>query len=222
MSQQSLIKINDVGLKHYNEVLELQLTTLKSRIEGSVPDTIIVCSHPSVVTLGRSSQASDVTTWDGDVVEISRGGRATYHGPGQLVVYPIVNLDDESRKGLKKRDLHGYLRILEEALVSSLAEFGLDAEVRQSEIFDDQGKKLSLTGVWVGEKKIASIGIAVKKWVTYHGIAINVLKDEKAFTGINPCGFSTETMCSLQEIKPEISYEALQENFVNKLKSLLV
>jgi lipoate-protein ligase B len=154
---------------------------------------LVLCTHPPVVTLGRGSRPEDLEGWSGSTLETSRGGRATYHGPSQVVIYPIVDLKRE-RSGRASRDVHAYLRALEELTVACLREAGLPSpEARTSQVGE-----ISLTGVWVGAKKTASIGIAVRKWITYHGIAINVLNDASAFRGIRPCGFSSDIMTSLE------------------------
>ena len=190
------LKIEDWGLIEYDQALRKQMEKLEQVHAGMSPDTLIFCSHPPVVTLGRSSKPEDVTDWAGDLVQVSRGGRATYHGPNQLLVYPIVSLDRGSRAALPARDVHRYLRVLETSIVAGLAALGVSSEVRQT---TDPGG-LSLTGVWVGERKVASIGIAVKKWITYHGVAINLEFDPKAFRGISPCGFTVNTMISVEEV----------------------
>ena len=177
------MKFIDLKLIPYQEALDKQLELLEKVATHEQEETVIFCSHPPVVTLGRSTEVGDVTTWSGELIEIQRGGRATYHGPSQLVIYPILNL---SKRG---QDLHKYLRTLENIIIEVLNDLGLKA----SAIKDS-------TGVWVGEKKVASIGIGVKKWVSYHGIALNVDHDSKAFQGLKPCGFSTETMVSLEEL----------------------
>ena len=191
--------IEDWGLIPYQEALTRQLEKVENVAAGG-SDTLIFCSHPPVVTLGRGTQPGDVQSWTGEKIEISRGGRATYHGPSQIVIYPILNLNIK-RKTLPERDLHSYLRILEDTIVQTLKEFGLNSEVRSVQ---SGAEGPSLTGVWVSEpngtdKKIASIGIAVKKWVTYHGIALNLKRDPTAFVGIRPCGFSTDVMTSVEE-----------------------
>ncbi|MGE4133714.1 MAG: lipoyl(octanoyl) transferase LipB [Bdellovibrionales bacterium] len=185
------MQIEDWGLIHYEEANRRQLETVDAVAAGA-EERLVLCQHPPVVTLGRSSAPEDLIGWQGETYEVSRGGRATYHGPGQLVIYPILNLQAERAK-FRPRDLHSYLRALETATVKALHMAGLTtAEVRTT----NQGG-LSLTGVWIGERKIASIGIAVRKWVSYHGVAINVLEDPSAFSGINPCGFSSSIMTSV-------------------------
>lgn len=153
-------------------------------------DYLIFCSHPPVVTVGRGTQPGDVWGWNGEIVETSRGGRATYHGPNQIICYPIVNLSE-------RRELHEYMRALEQALVETLREFGIAAEARAIKI---DPSAPSLTGVWVDQKKIASIGIAVKKWIAYHGLALSVTHDPLAFAGIHPCGFKADIMTSMEEV----------------------
>lgn len=176
------MKFENWGLISYEEGLQKQLDTLE-RVSKGDEDTVVFCSHPAVVTIGRSTQSGDITTWEGDIVEIQRGGRATYHGPSQLVIYPILNLN------LQGRDLHKYLRGLEDVIVEVLKKY----ELKASSVKD-------ATGVWVGEKKVASIGIGVKKWISYHGLALNVEHDSQAFKGLKPCGFTTETMTSVEAL----------------------
>lgn len=189
-----MIQIEDWGLIDYKLAQEKQWDLVEAVSQG-VPERIVFCSHPPVVTLGRSSQAaSDLQGWQGQVCETNRGGRATYHGPNQLVVYPIVNL---SRPGdMQSRDIGAFLRSLENLIIESLKEFDLQA---QSKATDDLVKDdRSFTGVWVENRKIASIGIAVKKWITHHGVAINLRPDPLAFQGISPCGFSRKVMTDLE------------------------
>jgi lipoyl(octanoyl) transferase len=154
---------------------------------------IVFCTHPPVVTLGRGTKSDDIFDWHGEIVEVSRGGRATYHGPNQLVIYPIIDLNDLNI------DLHHYLRTLENAVIAALAELGVhNAEART--VKADKNSP-SLTGVWAGSRKVGSIGIAVRRGVSYHGVAVNLHKDESAFRGINPCGFRAEVMASVQELR---------------------
>ena len=168
------------GLTPYAEALELQLELAAARTQGAVPDTLVVCEHPPVVTLGSSTDAAAevpdraaLAARGIDVVEVGRGGRATYHGPGQLVAYPIVDLSDLGR------DIRGYVNRLERAVVATLAALGIAAEPRAAE---------GLVGVFVGERKVASIGIEVKSWVARHGLALNVSCDLEPFSLFHPCG----------------------------------
>jgi lipoate-protein ligase B len=209
------MRIEDWGSIEYELASRRQLLAVES--VGTGAESILVfCEHPSVVTLGRGVKPGDVFGWAGSTVETSRGGRATYHGPGQIVAYPIINLE-------ASRDLHAYLRLLEQAIVATLREFQIVAEARTVNLGPDEP---SLTGVWVGEHKIASIGIAVKKWVTYHGLALNVLDDPLAFQGINPCGFKTEIMTSMQAVlresgrDPSVSKRDIQKVLAANLTGL--
>ena len=178
----------DWGKVEYTQACERQLRLVDEVAEGA-EERLIFCTHPPVVTKGRATGPEDITGWNGSTIESSRGGRATYHGPSQIVIYPILNL---SARG---RDIHVYLRLLEETTALALRELGLkNAERRET-----PAGALSMTGVWVGEHKIASVGIAVRKWITYHGVAVNVLDDSSAHQGIRPCGFTPETMTSVEE-----------------------
>jgi lipoate-protein ligase B len=149
-------------------------------------DTLILVEHPDVITLGRRLQAQKNVLAPGDIpiFEIERGGDVTYHGPGQLVGYPLLKLDGG------ERDLHAYLRNLEQGLIDACAELGLTT-----------GRNPGWTGVWIGEgasaRKLASIGIAVRRWVTMHGFALNVATELSRFAAINPCGLDAAVMTSL-------------------------
>ncbi|MCB0376915.1 MAG: lipoyl(octanoyl) transferase LipB [Bdellovibrionales bacterium] len=216
-----LPEIEDWGLISYQEAFEKQKQYVEEVLNGDRADTLVFCHHPPVVTLGRGTKPEDVFAWQGETVEVNRGGRATYHGPNQVVMYPIVDLSEESRlkKKLKPKDLHEYMRILEEAAIMTIKDYQVDAEGHSLQKQVGEDKEAEATGVWVGNRKMASIGIAVKKWVTSHGIAINLLKDEQAFQGINPCGFKTETMVSLKELsakrpKREEFQKELASNFI--------
>lgn len=130
---------------------------------------------------------------------MNRGGRATYHGPSQVVMYPLIRLDEDCPKPIKAKDLHGYMRVLEEALVATLQTYGIQAEGHDTQVAMD-GEVIEATGVWFQGQKLASIGIAVRKWVASHGLALNLYQDNEAFQGIHPCGFSTSTMTSVEAI----------------------
>ena len=160
----------------------------------------MLVEHPDVITLGRrqSSQSNVVAPGGVPVFEIERGGDVTYHGPGQLVGYPIFALEGD------ERDLHAYLRNLEEALIGVCADVGLVGR-----------RNPGWTGVWLGERKVASIGIAVRRWVTMHGFALNVATDLSRFAAINPCGLDAAVMTSL-------SREAGREVTLDEVKPLVV
>jgi lipoyl(octanoyl) transferase len=185
-------QIVDLGSQSYREVWARQLELVDQRQAGDVPDTLLVVEHPHVFTLGRRREARGnvLAAGDVEVIEIERGGDVTYHGPGQLVAYPIVLL----REG-KERDLHKFLRNLEEAVIRTCARFELATD-------REPGK----TGVWTGagaaRKKLCSMGIACRKWVTFHGLALNVTTDLAYFHRINPCGFDSDVMRSLASYVP--------------------
>lgn len=178
-----------LGRMPYTEALELQRDLADRRISGSIRrDLLLLVEHPHVVTLGRASQDQHLVTPKHsleragiEVHEIERGGDVTYHGPGQLVGYLIYDLNEH------RRDLHWFLRNIEEALILALDQLGVTG-------IRNQG----LTGVWVENRKIASIGIHIKKWVSWHGFALNVTTDLSKFDLIVPCGISDVRMTSLQ------------------------
>jgi len=170
------------GVVPYADALEWQRSLAQDRIEGRLAnDVLLLLEHPPVVTLGRTSHAGHLLSRDGiEVFEVERGGDVTFHGPGQLVGYPIIDLTGH------KRDLHWYLRTLEQALIDGLAGLGIPAT-----------RNPGFTGVWTGNRKIASIGIHVKQWVTWHGFALNVTTDLAEFARIVPCGIPGVEMTSV-------------------------
>ncbi len=219
-------EVEDWGLIPYQEAFEKQKQYVDQLIQGERSETLVFCHHPPVVTLGRGTRDGDVFAWQGETVEVNRGGRATYHGPNQVVMYPIVDLAGNTPNYIPKKEksLHGFMRILEEAAIQTIREYEVEAEGHtiQQQVGEDEASEA--TGVWVGNQKLASIGIAVRKWVTHHGIAINLFKDVEAFQGINPCGFTTKTMTCVQElsakrIKREAFQKELASNFIFSLYS---
>jgi lipoyl(octanoyl) transferase len=178
------LEVIQAGTVPYGEALEWQRQLAEDRIAGRRPhDMLVLLEHPPVVTLGRNSHAGNLLRPDGvDVFEVERGGDVTFHGPGQLVGYPILDLRNY------KPDLHWYLRTLEQALIESLARLDIPAE-----------RHPGFTGVWTGGRKIASIGIHVKQWVTWHGFALNVTTDLSHFDRIVPCGIPNVEMTSIQK-----------------------
>ena len=178
-----VVEVVQAGVVPYAEALEWQRAVAQARIERRLPhDVLLLLEHPPVVTLGRNShEAHLLRGGDVDLFEVERGGDVTYHGPGQLVGYPIIDLAGY------RRDLHWYLRTLEQALIDALAELGVPAE-----------RNTGYTGVWTRGRKIASIGIHVKQWVTWHGFALNVTTDLTAFDRIVPCGIPGVVMTSVE------------------------
>lgn len=207
----------DWGLIDYEEALAKQLELVEKVASQNLRGILVFCTHPAVVTLGRATQPGDVFAWPGPIKEISRGGRATYHGPSQLVVYPILNLNHSTTQ-LPAKDIGAYLRSFEQGIVSTLAEFGVEAQGRSLQKKSEEQPPEDETGVWVGRKKVASLGIAVKKWVSYHGAAINLSEDPEAFVGMNPCGFSPNVMTSLEALtKTPVDFRRFQSSLERNL-----
>ena len=176
------LRVARCGRVPYEIALAWQEALVARRLDGG-PDVLLVLEHPPVYTLGRGADARFLgAAAEGDipVVRVGRGGQVTYHGPGQLVGYPIVGLRD------LRPDVRWYVRGLEEVLISALADLGIAAERRPG-----------LTGVWVGPRKIGSIGVAIRRWVTWHGFALNVAPDVSGFAAITPCGIDGVVMTSV-------------------------
>jgi lipoyl(octanoyl) transferase len=174
-----------LGRIKYEDALALQneLVALKANDSGA-PDELLLMEHEPVFTIGRTQNQSSLRNPEklsAPLVVINRGGQATWHGPGQLVGYPILDL---RRRG---SDLHRYLRELEEMIIIVCAEFGVSAQRREG-----------LTGVWIADRKVASIGVGVKRWISMHGFALNVCGALKGFDDITPCGLSGVTITSLE------------------------
>jgi lipoyl(octanoyl) transferase len=180
----------DWGRTAYAEAQRRQEGMVAQRIAGGIGDTLVFTEHEPVFTLGLRSGAETHLVWNAErlaqegvaVARTNRGGDITYHGPGQIVGYPIVSL-------AARKDLHAYLRFLEQVLINSVGALGLAASRREG-----------LTGIWLGRRKVAAIGVAVKRWVAYHGFALNVNANLAHFQGIVPCGISASdgTVTSLQ------------------------
>lgn len=220
----------DWGLVPYRE--SDQLALVEQIASGKQPNTVVFCSHPPVVTLGRKSdRAADLCGWNGEVVEVRRGGKATYHGPSQVIVYPLFNLENPSAR-FSRHDVMGLISYLEDvtvAVLKSLNILGVPGSAfrrklanHSSEIAKPSGTADQLmTGVWIGEKKICSIGIAVSKWVSFHGLALNLDEDDLAFGGINPCGFKTSTMTSVQaQLRKKVPREKVVALYKSEFSSL--
>ncbi|MCA8972093.1 MAG: lipoyl(octanoyl) transferase LipB [Planctomycetes bacterium] len=175
-----VLEVRTLGRTPYDATLDAMRAATDAVATGQERDQLWLTEHEGVYTAGRRTDASDWVAPGTNVIAVERGGRITWHGSGQLVAYPIVRL---SGKG---RDLHAWLRLLEDVLINTLAEFGLVGER------DPDG-----TGVFVERRKIASIGIAVRRWVTFHGLALNVDPDLTAFAAIRPCGFDATRMTSI-------------------------
>ena len=182
------LEVRRLGTVSYADALALQAEMVKQRRAGEIPDTLLLLEHPHVITLGSGSHDEHVLVTPEERAErgielfdTGRGGDVTYHGPGQLVGYPILDLKPD------RCDLHRYLRDLEEVLIGVLAEFGLRG-----------GRKEGLTGVWVDDRKLAAIGVRVSSgWITSHGFALNVTTDLSYFGTIVPCGIRAHGVSSI-------------------------
>lgn len=181
------MEIRDLGLMDYRQSLVLQKELLAQRHSGQIPDTALIVEHPAVITLGARQSANELLADKNEldrqnieVVQVRRGGGSTAHNPGQLVCYPIINLKSISL------GINEYIRTLEAIGIALLAEFNVAAQRRKG-----------LPGLWIENRKIASIGVRVNKWVTYHGIAINIHNDLSIFDLVVPCGIKDITMTSV-------------------------
>lgn len=198
--------ILDLGLIDYEECYTIQKDIVRRRRLGQIEDTLIFAEHNAVFTIGRSGDMdnvlvpNDLLSSSGlKVLRVDRGGDVTFHGPGQLIAYPIIDL---KRAG---KDLHAYLRDLEEAALCLLGDYGVKAE-------RIPGK----TGAWVSGKKIASVGVGASNWVTFHGMSVNINCDLQFFSMINSCGFEDVEVTSLQRIKGQ---EILMDDVKKSMKS---
>jgi len=213
------LDVCDLGRMPYRLCWALQKELVEARLAGRARDTLLLVEHEPVVTLGRGTRGaflaggarvlreggSEFVELPGggraEVIEVERGGQATYHGPGQLVAYPIVKLAEG------RRDLHAWMRALEQAVIDVLAEAGLRA-----------GRREGATGVWIdGERKICSIGVAASRWVTYHGLALNVSTDLSHFAAIAPCGFEAGVMTSVEREAGAVQRSTLQAALARQL-----
>lgn len=206
------IMVLDWGKTGYEAGLREQEALLKARLEGEGGDVLVLTEHEPVFTIGLRAGAERHLRWDAErrkaegveVFKTNRGGDVTYHGPGQLVAYPVVSLE-------RRRDLHAYLRFIEEVLIGTTARFGVVA-----------GRRDGLTGIWVGERKVAAIGVAVRRWVAYHGLALNVSANLDHFSGIVPCGIreAEGTVTSLEvELGKAPTMEAVKAVLAEEFQS---
>jgi lipoate-protein ligase B len=193
MADRELLVLN-LGERSYAEVLAFQRDAAARRITGEIDqDLIVLVEHPPVVTLGRKKADNKLPVSEDylrsrgiELFEVERGGGVTFHGPGQLVGYPIFDLQRH------KLDLHWYLRQVEEGLIRTLAAYDIDAE-----------RSAGFTGVWTGGRKIASIGVHARSWVTWHGFALNVTTDLSYFNVMTPCGIDGVVMTSMSHEQPD-------------------
>jgi lipoyl(octanoyl) transferase len=199
------LQVRRLGTVSYGEALALQRELVERRRANEVPDQLLLLEHPHVITLGTAADSNHVLLDPAErqlmgieLFETGRGGDVTYHGPGQLVGYPILALEGE------RRDLHRYVRDIEEVLVRSLADFGVKA-----------GRKPGLTGVWVGDEKIVAIGVRVSRgWITSHGFAFNLSTNLDFFDAIVPCGIREYGVTSLERLVGGVDPDAVRERVV--------
>ncbi|NOX19361.1 MAG: lipoyl(octanoyl) transferase LipB [Chlorobi bacterium] len=200
------LNISDLGFVDYLQAWELQKDIFNKRLKNEIPDTLLLLEHPNTYTLGKTADRNNLIASDSylnengfSVYDIDRGGDITYHGPGQLVGYPILNLKNW------KEDTHLYLRALEEVVIKTCADYGLET-----------GRKKGLTGVWIDDRKICAMGIKVSRWITMHGFAFNVNTDLSLFNGIIPCGIKDKEVTSLEkEINANLDMNEAKEKLAN-------
>lgn len=182
MTDPRILEVRRLGRTLYADAHALQQSLLEERLAGTIGDVLLLTEHEPVVTIGRGAGPEAAGTVDLPVVSVERGGEATYHGPGQIVGYPIVQLDEG------RRDLHRWLRDLEEVVIATLADFGVEGR-----------REAGFTGVWIAGKKVCSIGVAVRRWVAWHGFAVNVNTDLDGFRAFHPCGLDSNVMTRLAD-----------------------
>ena len=178
--------IQDLGKSHYNDAWELQKRLQSQRISGQIDDQLLLVEHFPVYTLGKNTPKEHLLTKESDnisIIQTDRGGDITFHGPGQLVGYPILDLNQY------KRSISWYMRELEQLIIDVLKEYDINA-----------GRKKGLTGVWVKGKKIAALGVRISKWVTMHGFSLNINPDLKYYQGIIPCGITEYGVTSMADL----------------------
>jgi lipoyl(octanoyl) transferase len=201
----------DLGLIDYQKAWDLQLEFHQKRRLGEVPDILFICEHPHTYTLGKVAGKENLLYSENElknkgisVFEIDRGGDITYHGPGQIVGYAILNLEEW------KKDTHLYLRSLEEVLIKTCGDYGITS-----------GRNDKFTGVWIENRKICAIGIKVSRWITMHGFAFNVNTELNLFDGIIPCGIQDKGITSLnKEIEVKINIEDVKQKVINNFKNV--
>lgn len=203
------MKFEWLGRIGWQAAYALQERRVEQRLAGEIEDTVLLLEHEPVITIGRTPDKSSLRNEGAlpfPVIETNRGGQATYHGPGQLVGYLVLDLTPLGR------DLHAYLRHIEDALIATCASFGVQA-----------GRRDGLTGVWVAERKMASIGVGVRKWITMHGFALNITVESlQGFQPIVPCGIQDVTMtCLAQEAGLPLTVEQVAETVQGPLRALL-
>jgi lipoyl(octanoyl) transferase len=206
-----VLDVRKLGLVSYQDALALQRLLVDDRRAGRIGDTLLLLEHPHVITLGvRGGRSHVLATAEVlaargvEIHETGRGGDVTYHGPGQIVGYPILDLNPD------RRDVHQYVRDLEEVLIRTAADFGIAA-----------GRVSGLTGVWVGDEKLAAIGVRIARWITSHGFALNVTTDLDYFSLIVPCGIADRGVTSMSRLlgRP-VELDKVQERIVSHFSNV--
>jgi lipoate-protein ligase B len=199
----NIIEILDLGVRPYKEVWDLQKELVKKRQDGQINDTLILAEHEPVYTLGKNADKNHILQHlpkDVKTYHIERGGDVTYHGPGQLVGYPILDLHNY------KKSISWYMRALEQFIIDTLAEFIVTAE-----------RKDGLTGVWVGDEKIAALGVRVTRWITMHGFALNIKPDLTYYSSIIPCGIFEYGVTSMARLlTDEVTVDSVKQVLIGK------
>lgn len=206
LSSEKEVLVCNLGITRYSDAWDLQRELFQLRVEGKIPDILLLTEHANVYTIGKTgtedhllASKAELQQENVEVFQIDRGGDITYHGPGQLVAYPILDLQDYYL------DVHRYLRDLEEVIILTLGEYGITSE-----------RDPRYTGVWVEGRKIAAIGVKVSRWVTMHGVAVNVNSDLSFFDRIIPCGIADRGVTSVERIlSRRVDLEEFGERFVD-------
>ena len=201
----SALEVEDLGRTDYLSAGARMRAALEARIAGTAGDRLLLAEFEPVLTVGRGADPAAYAAAGLPVHAVERGGKATFHGPGQLVAYPVVGLEGEAR------DLHAYLHALEEGLIRCVGDFGLEG-----------GRDERNTGCWVGGRKIASIGVAVRRWTAWHGVALNVATDLDWFRRFDPCGLEPEVMTTMErELRAIPDFSAVKESLARRLGEVL-
>jgi len=204
-------EVLELGLIDFQKAWQFQKEVFKAVKNGILQSALIICQHYPVITLGRQADEKNILLSVHElksrrigVCKIERGGDVTYHGPGQITAYPIFNLN------YLKRDIHWFLRQLEEVIIDCLSDFGINGQ-----------RWVGLTGVWVGEQKIASIGIAIRNWITFHGLSINIKKEDlEIFRLIRPCGMDIEMTALEVVLDRNIEISNIKNSLIHKFRDV--
>ena len=203
------VQVRDLGLCAYDEVWNLQKEIQAQRIAGESEDTLLLVEHEPVYTLGKNADKNHLLQHYPDnvqIFQIERGGDITFHGPGQLVGYPILDLHNY------KKSVSWYMRSLEQVIINTLQKYGIKGE-----------QKEDLTGVWIKDKKIAAFGVRISRWVTMHGFALNVNTDMQYYEGIIPCGILKYGVTSMEKLlNHEVNMKDMKNTLISSFKNVFM